>query len=541
MLLWFKNLKIWIRLVSAIWLMLIAAWGGMIFWAYQEQESMALTQAHDFANSVHQMTMASLTAMMMTGTISQRGLYLDQIVSANNIQYLKVLRGAAVSQQFGQGMASEGTNDPLEKQVLADGKAYFQVSEDKQGQRQLIAIIPARAQSNYLGKNCLQCHLVKEGTPLGAVSMKISLEKAAETSRLFTLRILGVAIGLSLPLLLFIYLFIRKVVTKPLRDMTENLSVIAQGEGDLTKRLTVHSQDEFGQAATVFNQVMVKFQQLIQQVREAAFQVSTASGQLTAHALQVADSSRNQSAKSTEFADTIEEMANNISTVSRNAESVKQLSGENLEKSAHGMKSMAALHDTMDAVSATVCDISDAVHAFMDSASAITHTTQEVREIAEQTNLLALNAAIEAARAGEAGRGFAVVADEVRKLAEKSAQSASKIDDITRLISQRSDAVEHTIHEGQHHLALGLTEMNTVSAQLGEASQVVTRVNAGLNEITAATDYQRHASDTAAQHMETIAQLADQNAEAIRQAVQEAEHLEHLARELQSIVNRFKI
>ncbi len=502
---------------------------------------MALTQARDFANSVHQMTMASLTAMMMTGTISQRGLYLDQIISANNIQYLKVLRGPAVSQQFGQGMASEGTNDPLEKQVLTNGQAYFQVQEDKQGQRQLIAIIPARAQSNYLGKNCLQCHLVKEGTPLGAVSMKISLEKAAETSRLFTLRILGVAIGLSLPLLLFIYLFIRKVVTQPLHDMTENLSVIAQGEGDLTKRLNVHSQDEFGQAATVFNQVMVKFQQLIQQVREAALQVSTASGQLTAHALQVADSSRSQSAKSTEFADTIENMAHNISTVSCNAGVVKQLSGENLEKSAHGMKSMALLHETMDAISATVCDISDAVHAFMDSASAITHTTQEVREIAEQTNLLALNAAIEAARAGEAGRGFAVVADEVRKLAEKSAQSASKINDIAHLISQRSDAVEHTIREGQHHLARGLTEMDSVSTQLGEASQVVTRVNLGLNEITIATDDQRQASDTAAQHMEAIAQMADQNAEAIRQAVQEAEHLEHLARELQGIVNRFKI
>src|SRR5512135_2714065 len=113
-----NDLKIWVRLVAAIWLMLVLAWTGMIYWAYVEQEHTAIEQAKDFANSVHTMTLASLTGMMITGTVAQRAVFLDQVKSTRDIKELRVIRGEPVSKQFGPGAAAETAPDAVEKQVM---------------------------------------------------------------------------------------------------------------------------------------------------------------------------------------------------------------------------------------------------------------------------------------------------------------------------------------------------------------------------------------------------------------------------------------
>lgn len=203
----FNNLKIWVRLVVVIWLMLVVAWTGMIYWASMKSQETAIKQAEDFSNSVHKMTMASLTGMMITGTIAQRGVYLDQIKQSEEIKALRVIRGDAVAKQFGAGSADEAKMDDVEKNVLATGKPYYQVQQNSFGES-LRAVIPATAQKNYLGKDCLMCHIVPEGTVLGAVSMNISLEKENAAVRNFSIQIFSAAVIMSIPLLLFIYLFI---------------------------------------------------------------------------------------------------------------------------------------------------------------------------------------------------------------------------------------------------------------------------------------------------------------------------------------------
>ena len=211
-----RNHKIWIRLVVGISIMLVIAWSGMIWWATVQQRATAIGQARDFSQSVHRMTMASLTGMMLTGTVAQRALYLDQIRQSEDIRELRVIRGEAVSKQFGAGAADESNADAVEQQVLQSGKPYFQVIENKDGES-LRAVIPALAQKDYLGKNCLMCHIVPEGTVLGAVSMRISLDKVNSTVHEFSLQIVAVALGLMIPVILFVYWFIKRAVTVPLR------------------------------------------------------------------------------------------------------------------------------------------------------------------------------------------------------------------------------------------------------------------------------------------------------------------------------------
>lgn len=262
-----RDVKIWVRLVFAILLAVMVSGVGLIYWSTLEQKKIAADQAKDFANSVHQMTLAGLTGMMITGTVSLRAIFLDQIKETNHVESLQVYRGEAVVKQYGEGYAGEVPTDPLVLQVLRSGEPSFVVVRGKDGQERLKAVMPAIALENYLGKNCTFCHDVKPGTVLGAVSMEISLARANETTRQFGLNALIAGIALCIPLTLFIWYFISRLVTRPLQQMTDGLSQIAGGDIEDVRELRVWGKDEVGVATESFNRVMAKAYELIQEQR----------------------------------------------------------------------------------------------------------------------------------------------------------------------------------------------------------------------------------------------------------------------------------
>ena len=260
-------MKIWVRLVIAILLSVVVSGIGLIVWATLEQQRISQTQARDFANSVHQMTMAGLTGMMFTGTVYQRHVFLDQIKAMDQIKSLNVVRSDAVVAQFGRGFDREKASDPVEMRVLRDGVPFFEILSDASGDDYLRAIIPAVAQENYLGKNCLACHTVSSGTVLGAVTMEISLAKSTQSIRVFARHAILAGMAVCVPLALFIWLFISRMVSTPLAQMTEGLNQIVNGDIDETVGLPVNRLDEVGIATLSFNKVLAKATELLKQQR----------------------------------------------------------------------------------------------------------------------------------------------------------------------------------------------------------------------------------------------------------------------------------
>lgn len=536
--------RIWVRLTVGIGTLLIVAWSAVLVWEGHRNKTAAIEQAMDFSLAMHDSTMAGLTAMMITDTWEQRHLLLDQIKQLSVIKDVRSVPGKLAFVGLGaDGDAAARAMDlkpnVLEEKVLETGEPIVQVQNDGEG-LYLLAIRPTKNVTDYLGKDCVSCHDAPENAVLGIISMKISLARIDEALLRSQIQSVVVVLVVCILLILFIWSFIQRSVTTPIERMVQGLRGIASGDGDLTKRLKIQQSDEIGVAAQVFNDMMSNFAVMVAKVSQTAGEVALGARNLVARSVHVENASSAQSDTSSSVAAAIEQITASIGSVAESAESVRRLSKDSLSRSAEGNTCLQALDNDVTVVENNIAQISDAVLHFVSSTTAISHMTSEVKEIAEQTNLLALNAAIEAARAGEAGRGFAVVADEVRKLAEKSASSANEIDTITRSLNEQSGHVTHAIGETKAHIEGSRESLNTVKSVLNVAKEAVSAVDAGLNDIAAATAEQLAAATNVAASVARIAGKAQENSADASATSEAARGLETLADTLQNTVGRFK-
>ncbi|MBK6906101.1 MAG: HAMP domain-containing protein [Rhodocyclaceae bacterium] len=360
---------------------------------------------------------------------------------------------------------------------------------------------------------------------------------ALKTSALNNLMISGIV---TVALCAFIAMIVVNSITKPVQALQDMMSEIGR-TNNLTLRADVSAKDEVGRMAASFNGMVDKLQELVRHVAHVTHEVNQASRDLSSSASSLAGVVDQQSSTVSSSAASIEELTVSISTVADTAGSVTNRSSESVEKTVTGNAKVTDLVNEIRAIQINVSQIASSVEEFVKSTNAITGMTQEVREIADQTNLLALNAAIEAARAGEQGRGFAVVADEVRKLAEKSSSSAGEIDGVAKAIIGQGDQVRRAIDAGLTSIAASADLAVEVEAALTHARESAEMVGKGVEEIAWSVREQKTASTEIAQNMEQISTSADSASRSAASVSDTAGELSRAADELESAIAGFKV
>lgn len=325
-------------------------------------------------------------------------------------------------------------------------------------------------------------------------------------------------------------------VAKEIDDASRELQ-----NGNLTRRVSVTTADELGRASVAFNAVMDSFQESVRLIRQHSDALHQASERLANAASVVEQSSTRQNDAAGSVAASVEELTVSINSSAEDAAVVVDSSHEMLKSGRLGLASVKELSVAMDSARASVAHIDEAVQGFLDGSAQISSTSQQVKEIAEQTNLLALNAAIEAARAGEQGRGFAVVADEVRKLAERSATAATHIQSVTTSLSQQSAAVSKAVGSGLEEIARSQSEVEDVLSAFASVEKGMTQSDTGIQNIAGGVRAQSTASAEIAKNIEHIVNMVEENVAASSLSSSISLEIKGIAEQTRSSVARFHV
>ena len=312
-------------------------------------------------------------------------------------------------------------------------------------------------------------------------------------------------------------------------------------KGDVSCRIPVNGYESETPAIGGFNSFMEELNRRVVQLKTNAEGILSSFSQVSNSATRVNEGTQRQLEEAVSSSRLLEQITTTVSSVAQTLEEVYQLSRKSVEKTKDGSNSLVGLDKDLNHAHRAVNNIASSVGDFVKSTHAITAMTKQVKDIAEQTNLLALNAAIEAARAGEQGRGFAVVADEVRKLAEKSAQAASQIDVVTRTLEEQSGEVEQTIQQGLQALQSSQAYMQGMTGVLSEAGESVAGVTSGIGNINDLLKKYAATSKEMEQKVEHIVSLGEENHSLLQQAVQASDALTNIESALKQSISSFNL
>src|SRR5579863_3740133 len=361
----------------------------------------------------------------------------------------------------------------------------------------------------------------------------------ARTARLeFTIFATVIA---GIVLLVVLGMVLVRSVSSALKSMNSMVRDLADGEGDLTKRLEIGSRDELGELATWFNTFMDKIHHIISEVAGTAGQVASASEELSSSATLQAQGAGTQKDQTVQVATAMQEMSSTVQQVSESCEKAAEASRKAAETARAGGVVVEQALTQMRSIAQSVGSTAKEMEELGKSSDQIGRIAAVIDDIADQTNLLALNAAIEAARAGEQGRGFAVVADEVRKLAERTTTATKEIAKMIKTIQDGTSGAVKAMESGSRQVEEGVE----LTARAGESLQQIIRmseeVGSMITHITTAATQQSGATIEINQNMDQIAQLVKESADASQQSAKACQDLSELALALQNMVGSFKL
>ena len=363
--------------------------------------------------------------------------------------------------------------------------------------------------------------------------------KGVQNKTMFTLLfglMVALAVGAAITLLLS-----RNLIAQLGAEPSYAMEVVREvAAGNLQAHIKIRDGDSGSLLATMKN-MRDQLREMVAKIQDNAAQVKDSSGSLASSAEQLTQASTRQSESASSMAAAIEQMTVSISHVSENASDAQRMSQESGEVSHDGGAIITQAVNEIALIAETVHLTASSITALGEQSKQISAVVQVIKEVADQTNLLALNAAIEAARAGEQGRGFAVVADEVRKLAERTTQSTLEIAAVIDKVQSGTDDAVRQMDQMVERVTKGQLLASEAGSRIEAIQKSVQQVMEAILQISSALREQSSASQSIASHVESMAQMTEENSATAKGTASSAQVLAELADNMTTLANRFRV
>jgi methyl-accepting chemotaxis protein len=321
----------------------------------------------------------------------------------------------------------------------------------------------------------------------------------------------------------------------------DHMRTLADGEGDLTKRLHIIHDDEMGDLGQCLNRFIESLHEIVSEVISDTQGIAAASQQLAANAMQISRAANRQRAETVNIATAMQEMSATVVEVSNNSSRAAENAGQAEAAARKGGDTVRGTVETIRTIATDTRAAAERIHVLGTSSHQIGKIIGVIDDIADQTNLLALNAAIEAARAGEQGRGFAVVADEVRKLAERTSSATGEITGMVTNIQEETRKAVDAMNNSSKQVDAGVERAMGAGTALEEIITGASAVQSNIAQIATAATEQASTTDEMAHNMEQISKMVEESATASLEAARAITSLSEQATKLQALTGRFTV
>ena len=538
------QLKLQILIQGFLIIILVAAQQ----WISVQFEEQAFSAARERAKTVADGTINGLNILMITkagkseiiSDKASRAQFIEKLGASQGIKEVRVIRGKGVDDEFQSTLSQERIVDDMDRRVLASGKAESKMIREG-SEAWMRTEVPFIALKNFRTINCLGCHGVEEGTVLGAASVTLDIK-----DDLLNIEKVNYWIWTGQGILQVILFFVIGVIVRHLLSQLGGepayvIDIVRHiAKGNLSEEIVTRSGDSTSLLAAM-KQMQGGLRDIIGRTLQTADTLTQAAQHLATSAHQVLRASERQSDASASVAASVEEMTSSVGHISENASDAKKHASGTGSLAKEGSMAVQEVIVQMNKITDAVSSSSVLITSLGEQSNQISSIVNVIKEIADQTNLLALNAAIEAARAGEQGRGFAVVADEVRKLAERTSLSTQKITEMVKMIQGGTGNAVAGMSEGSARVSESVKIVGHAEGSMAKIQEGVQKVLASVGDISMALTEQSSASTLIAKNVDGIAQMTEETSTIIKDVAVSADHLERLAVQLKESVGQFRL